>query len=256
MHIPRSGLAVLGNVLFATFLTSTVALGFARISIACMLLQVAQSRRSRVAIWATIALQVAVMLMYIIAQLVQCNSVIARKIKIQESQCLTPSQIWSYTYASTSELSSVHTHASHSSLLTLPGIAIFSDLLCTIIPICLLKNLTRSRVEKILISILLGSCLLGTGACIARIYYMVIFDFSSPDGFYLMVDRFIWSRAEESLLIIAACAPLMKSPIERFLKRLGLAQGFSVPQRQLNEVSVWSQSKETDSHSGSHQSNV
>lgn len=103
IHIPRSGLAVLGNLLFANFLTSTVALGFARISIACMLLQVAQSRRSKVAIWATIALQVAVMLMYIIAQLVQCNSVIAHKIKIQESQCLTPSQIWSYTYASTSE---------------------------------------------------------------------------------------------------------------------------------------------------------
>jgi len=220
-----------------------------------MLLQVAQSRRSKVAIWATIALQVAVMLMYIIAQLVQCNSVIAHKINIKESQCLTPSQIWSYTYASTSEFSSVaHTQAVVS--LTLPGIAICSDLLCTIIPICLLKNLTRSRVEKILISILLGSCLLGTGACIARIYYMVVFDFSSPDGFYLMVDRFIWSRAEESLMIIAACVPLMKSPIERLLKRLGLAQGFTVPLRELNEVSLRSQSKEADSHSESHQSNV
>ena len=78
---------------------------------------------------------------------------------------------------------------------------------------------------------------MGTGACIARIYYMVVFDFSSPDGYYLMVDRFIWSRAEESLMIIAACAPLMKSPVERLLKRLGLAQGFSVPQRELNKIS-------------------
>ena len=64
--------------------------------------------------------------------------------------------------------------------------------------------------------------LLGTGVCITRLYYMVVFDFS-PDGFYLMVDRFIWSRAEESLMVIAACAPLMKSPFERLLKRLGLA---------------------------------
>lgn len=182
-----------------------------------MLLQVAMSRRSKVAIWATIVLQVAVMLMYIIAQLVQCNSVLARKIKIQDSQCLTPSQIWSYTYASTS-------------------IAIFSDLLCAIIPICLIKSLTRSPVEEVLVSILLGICLLGSGACIARIYYMVVFDFSSPDGFYLMVDRFIWSRAEESLMIIAACAPLMKSPVERLFKRLGLAQGFSVPRRELNKI--------------------
>ncbi len=85
---------------------------------------------------------------------------------------------------------------------------------------------------------------------------MVVFDFSSPDGFYLMVDRFIWSRAEESLMIIAACAPLMKSPIERILMRLGLAHGFSVPQRQLNEISVESQSKDTDSNLDSHRSGV
>lgn len=99
-------------------------------------------------------------------------------------------------------------------------------------------------------------CLLGTGACIARIYYMVVFDFSSPDGFYLMVDRFIWSRAEESLMIIAACAPLMKSPVERLLKHFGLAQGFSVPQRELNEVSVTSVGNETESSLEKHSSKV
>jgi hypothetical protein len=84
-------------------MVSTVAVGFARISIACLLLQVAQNRRWKVAIWATICLQIAVMMMYIIAQLVQCKSVIAHKIQIKESQCLTPTQIWSYTYASNSK---------------------------------------------------------------------------------------------------------------------------------------------------------
>lgn len=103
IHIPRAGLSVLGNLLFANFMVSTVAIGFARISIACLLLQIAQNRRWKVAIWATICLQIAVMMMYIIAQLVQCKSVIADKIQIKESQCLTPTQIWSYTYASNSK---------------------------------------------------------------------------------------------------------------------------------------------------------
>jgi hypothetical protein len=129
-----------------------------------------------------------------------------------------------------------------------------SDLICAIIPICLLKNLSRSPVEKVLVSILLASCLLASGASIARIYYMVIFDFSSKDGFYLMVDRFIWSRAEESLIIIAACAPLMKSPVERLLRRLDLVRGFQVPERELNEVDVDPDSKDMDSNSDSHRS--
>jgi hypothetical protein len=100
-----------------------------------------------------------------------------------------------------------------------------SDLVCALIPIFLIKNLTRSTVEKVLTSILLASSLLASGVGIAKIYYTATFDFSSTDGFYLMVNVFFWSRLEESLIVIAACASLLKCPIERLLKRLG-SQGF------------------------------
>ena len=129
----------------------------------------------------------------------------------------------------------------------------FSDLVFAIIPIFLIKNLNRSLVEKILVGILLTACLLASGVGIAKLYYMVVFDFSSKDGFYLMVDEFFWSRMEESVIIIAACAPLLKCPIERLLKRMGVS-GFEVPTPELNEVSLGTVAKDTDSGSDSQRS--
>ena len=98
----------------------------------------------------------------------------------------------------------------------------FSDLVCATIPVFLVWRLSRSVVERTLVSVLLASGLFATGIGIAKLYYMFVFDFSSKDAFYLMVPEFFWSRLEETIIIIAACAPLLKCPVERALRHLGV----------------------------------
>jgi hypothetical protein len=258
IYIAPPDVAAMGNELFGVFLASTVSSGFARISIAALLLQVTSNRRWRIVLWATVVLQAVLITGYYVVELTQCHSVVSEKIDIKQTQCLSPSQIGTFNYASigmyivwTSEQAPPHLDYRLTSAIV--GIAMFSDLACAILPICLIRNLTRSLVEKILTSILLASSLLASGVGIAKLYFTATYDFSSPDGFYLMVNMFIWSRLEESLIIIAACAPLLKCSIERGLKRLGV-RGFQAPLRDLNTVSQGSGTKDSDSGSGSQRS--
>jgi hypothetical protein len=123
-----------------------------------------------------------------------------------------------------------------------------SDFICATVPIFLIWNLSRSVVEKTLISILMATCLLATGCGVAKLYYMITFDFTSKDGFYLMISEFFWCRMEESIIIIAACAPLLKCPIERGMRRLGLPT-FQIPARELNVVSSVAHDSEKDADS-------
>lgn len=97
----------------------------------------------------------------------------------------------------------------------------FSDFVCAVIPVCLIRRLTRSLVEKVLVSILLASSLFAAVCGIPKIYYMIVFDFTSTDGYFLMTDEYFWSNLEEGIIIIAACAPLLKVPVERVMARLG-----------------------------------
>lgn len=119
----------------------------------------------------------------------------------------------------------------------------------------LIWPLSRSVVEKTLISILMASCVIASGLGIPKIYYVLTFDFGNPDHYYLLIPEFFWCRMEEAVVIIAACAPLLKSPVERFLRRLGLP-GFQTPTREMNAISdgSYDSNKEPDSWQGSENS--
>ncbi len=112
----------------------------------------------------------------------------------------------------------------------------FSDLICATIPIFIMWRLSRSLVERILVCALMASSLLASAIGIPKLYFMATYDFSSPDGFYLMVPEFFWCRMEESIIIIAACAPLLKNPIERALQAFGIDTTMRAPDRELNEI--------------------
>jgi|SRR3569833_337805 len=101
-HTPYVDRAVVGAYTFACFMLGVPAACFARISIACLLLQFTTSRRWRILIWLTITLQVLLFLFYEIMQLSQCTSVLAAKLNIDHSQCLKPQTVWSFTYATIS----------------------------------------------------------------------------------------------------------------------------------------------------------
>ncbi len=113
----------------------------------------------------------------------------------------------------------------------------FSDLICALIPIFLIRSLVRSLVEKVLTSVLLASCLIASGVGIAKIYYQATYDFGSKDALYLLTYMFFWSRLEEGLITVAACAPLLRQPVEAGLRRCGF-KGFSVPEPKLGTITT------------------
>lgn len=97
-----------------------------------------------------------------------------------------------------------------------------SDLICTAMPIFVVWRLSRSVIEKSLVIVLIASALIATACGIPKIYHLVTYDFGSDDGLWHLVPEFFWCRIEEAMIIIAACAPLLKGPIERCLRRFGL----------------------------------
>jgi hypothetical protein len=86
----------------------------------------------------------------------------------------------------------------------------------------LIWRLTRSAVERCLVSFLMALSLFATGAGVLKIIYSKTFDRTSPDVFRAMMPVFLWCRMEEVLLVVASSAPLLKSPIIYALHRLGL----------------------------------
>ncbi|KAK4108847.1 hypothetical protein N656DRAFT_771555 [Canariomyces notabilis] len=216
VHVDRSARATVNTYLFIIYILSMIATSFARISIGCLLLQVTLDRRWRILIYGSIFIQAANMLIYIAFQFAQCQSSLSSMIDLKNTNCLTPAQVVWFSHANN-------------------AVAFASDLICAIIPGILIKSLTRSTVEKVLTFALLAACLVASGVVIAKMYYTIVFDFASSDGFYIMVDKMFWSRIEESVIIIAACAPLLRGPVERGLKRLGF-RGIRPPTPALNSV--------------------
>jgi len=103
VHIPPGdNLYQLRVYLFAIFFTSNASLSFARISIACLLLQVTQRRSWRIAIVATIAVQAFMMVFYVIIQLVQCSSLAGSTLgsgtKDRPGNCLGPDHVRVFAY--------------------------------------------------------------------------------------------------------------------------------------------------------------
>ena len=110
-----------------------------------------------------------------------------------------------------------------------------TDLVCALIPVFIVWRLSRSVMERSLISVLMASCLLASGCGVAKLYYMVVYDFDTDDNYYRLIPEFFWCRMEEAIIIIAACVPLLKSPVERMLRRVGLPP-FRIPTPGLNRV--------------------
>ena len=106
-----------------------------------------------------------------------------------------------------------------------------SDLVFAALPMFTIWTLHRPVVEKTLISVLMASALFASAACGVRIYYLATFDIKSPDAWRDMVPQYTWCRVEEIVIIIAACAPFLKSPLERLLQRMGFATFQNTPDR-------------------------
>ncbi|RSL45276.1 hypothetical protein CEP53_010846 [Fusarium sp. AF-6] len=115
------------------------------------------------------------------------------------------------------------------------GASMFSDLILTVLPMFLVRNLSRSVVELCLVSVLMGLTLFATIATVLKVVYMKTFDIDSPDAFRATMSLFLWCRMEECLILAAASAPLLKAPVERVLDRLG----FPTFQNSVRPLNSW-----------------
>ena len=110
-----------------------------------------------------------------------------------------------------------------------------SDLIFAIMPMFIIWTLRRSAVERTLVSILMASALFASACGCVKIYYLATFDIRSPDTWRDMVPQYMWCRMEEIVIVIAACAPLLKVPVENLLRQLGFPTFQNKP-NQLNAL--------------------
>src|SRR3569833_1773678 len=102
--IPEEDFVLFADYLFAVFVTATSASSFARIFIACLLLQFITHRTWRVIIWGAVLMQVSMFLLYDIAQFIQCKSAISSKERWVNAECLSPKLEQAFTYSSVGTL--------------------------------------------------------------------------------------------------------------------------------------------------------
>ncbi|KAH6981630.1 hypothetical protein BKA56DRAFT_672437 [Ilyonectria sp. MPI-CAGE-AT-0026] len=222
---PEDGASIL-RCLFAIAVAGLWASALARISVVYLLLTLSTCRGgARVILWSMCVLQVGALVVMETLTLLQCRPIHATWEHVPDAHCLSIKTMQAGGYLYT-------------------GVGILGDLVFAIMPIALIWNLNRSKLERCLVSFLLASGLFATAAAVTRLFYIKTFDFTSSDIFRDIMPTFFWCRIEEVALIAASSLPFLKASTENQLRKLGFA-GFRNIQMPLQ--SYHSQSPSSDS---------
>ncbi|KAF4993683.1 hypothetical protein FDECE_13345 [Fusarium decemcellulare] len=177
---PASSIAIL-KCLFGVMFTGLWVSTFARLSIAFLLLSFSPARAWKMVLWFIIGFQAVTLVASEIFQLLECRPVRAMWEPIAGAKCMPVQKAWVIGYV-------------------FVGASMFSDLMLTILPMFLVWNLSRSVVERFLVSVLMGLSLFATIATALKIVYMKTFDITSPDVFRATMSLFLWPRLSEPLV--------------------------------------------------------
>ncbi|KAE9367225.1 hypothetical protein N431DRAFT_548797 [Stipitochalara longipes BDJ] len=179
--------------LFGVILAGLWASIFSRVSVALLLLDFAPSRTWNVILWFLVVFQIITLLGTELIELFQCRPVRAFWEQVPGEKCNAPSVMWTLGYVYT-------------------GIGMLGDLTFAIMPMFLIWRLSRSVIERCLISFLMAMGLFATGAGVMKIIYAYTYNRNSQDALREMMPEFLWCRIEEAVLIVACSAPLLKAP--------------------------------------------
>ncbi|KAK0724412.1 hypothetical protein B0H67DRAFT_567873 [Lasiosphaeris hirsuta] len=196
--LTTDSIETIGAATFAAAFFGFAASCASRISVACLLLQFTQSRAWRMILWMTVAFQALLFLGCELVITLQCRPIRAKWANVPGARCISAQENWIMGYVFIS-------------------IAMFSDVVFAIFPILLVWRLSRSLVERLLLSALLGLGLLGVIAGAVKIVTLKYFKIGSENVVADMMPVYLWSRIEEIVIIAAACVPLLKAPIENLL---------------------------------------
>lgn len=205
-------------------------LGFAKMSMACMLLRIKHTKTWMYGLYALILLVVLAGVISNIAEFIQCRPLaamwdVAVAMK-PTTKCIDAAVIQKIAYATTGgffSLSGRFHCPGDEFLLTWGGTAmnILSDIVLSLMPISFLKNMNRPLREKVALSCLMGLGIFATVAAILKTTVLNAYR-STRDPFWEVVDLSLWWQMEQNISIMAACIPTLKAPFERILGRLGL----------------------------------
>lgn len=104
-----------------------------------------------------------------------------------------------------------------------------------IMPMLYIWKLNKSRIERVIVTILMALGLFATVTVIIRsVYHHRIH--SAKDPMRYSIFLIIICRVEDFILISAACAPFLKGPLERCIQRRFSVRIFSNVPLQLNSI--------------------
>jgi hypothetical protein len=170
-----------------------------RVSIGLTLLRLKQDSRIWTrAIWAIIALLVVQGISNTAVQFTQCIPLEALwKAEAREhATCMTirNSNIWGW-------MSSV--------------MYILSDIVFSLLPLTFIPSLHLPLRQKFLISLLMSLGMVASTFSVVKIIYRINYAYHSSDKLWDSVDMSLWSKLEEILIAVAACAPTLKGTADR-----------------------------------------
>jgi hypothetical protein len=186
---------------FAVQVIWIVTLGLVRVSIASSLLRFGQDRWWRWSLFFMIGLQILVSLSWLVIAFGQCTPISANWEHVPGVKCWNPAHARNYGWA-------------------IGGVYTIMDLALSLMPIKLIRSLSRSRLEKILIGVLMSLGLLATAINIAKMPQRMKLGKGDPLQATMLPS--LYAKLEELVGIIACSLPCLKSPTEQLLRRLGL----------------------------------
>lgn len=220
LNDPAADVAYIGQTTMVVFVLGLWASCFARVSVALLLLQFTDKRAWKITLWSVITLQ--------IAQLIACDI-------IQVTQCRPLKALW--VDRTTLEHWVCHSEdvIKYASWISI-SLGAFSDLLFALLPMFLIWRLSRSKLEKLLVSILMCLGLLAAAANAFKIITTQTYNPFSTNIYAEIMPVYKWNRIEETLVVIGANMPLLKQPIETFLHRVIGLPRFHPNVRSLNTI--------------------
>jgi hypothetical protein len=193
-YLSADDIEIIGATTFTVFCVAFWASSFARISVAYLLLQITQQRMWRVVLWFSIGIQVVIAVASDIAELVQCRPIRSIWAHDAGGRCFPPDAIWmmAYTFVGGSLCAVDFSTPWANTSFVRKGIGMVSDVLFAVLPALIIWKLTRSSVEKTLLTVLMGLGVVAMAAGLPKIMTMHTFDPRSPNVVGDMMPLYLW----------------------------------------------------------------
>lgn len=216
-YVTPSDLKTTLKMQFGMQMSWLISLCLVRLSVAASLLRFESHPWWKWTLFFIMGLQCLITASYFVIQLGQCTPISTNWETVPDVKCWPTKPIVNYGWAvsgqSDNTLMSI-------TVLTRIAIYILMDLTFSIMPLKLIRSLTRSTSEKILIGILMSLGLLAT--TILCLKMSTFLSFGAGDALQATILPSTYAILENIVGIIACSLPAMKSPAERLMRRLGI----------------------------------